>query len=242
MVQVNKVFLVSGNAGQGKTTIAKNIAFVLRNFGFDVLLVDGDMRTPKLGYHVGMPLAERTIQDVLLGRLSLKDAVYHKSSGLKLLLSSLTEVKAPHPSTLLPELRRLADVIIIDTPSYDFDWYATKCDTLLVSNADFPSVLDVQRLSKIANVKGVIINRAHNDNIDLSVNNIQNLVSKPIIGVVPEDSAFREALRHSYSIVEFHPDLKASLALKHIAARLMDVEYKSPLRKVSLLAKLGLVS
>ncbi len=240
MGQVSNVFLISGNAGQGKTTIAKNLAFALRNFGFDVLLVDGDLRTPKLGYHTGIPLANKTIQDVLLGHRSLKDAIYTKASGLKLLLSCLTEIKTPHPSTLLPELRKLADVIVIDTPTYDHPWYETKCDTILVSQPDFPSVMEVQKLSKHANVNGIVINRAHRDDIDLSIGNIQQLVSKPVLGVVPAELRVREALRHGYSLIEFHPELEASIVLKQIAAKLMNLEYKAPLRELSLLARLGL--
>ncbi len=238
---MSKVFLVSGNAGQGKTTVAKNIAFALRHFGFDVLLVDGDMKTPKLSYHVGMPLANKTVQDVLLGMRPLRDAIYQRPSGLKLLLSSLSEVVVPHPSTLLPEIKKLADVIIIDVPTHDKLWYDTKCETLLVAQPDFPSVLDVQKLCKIANVQGVIINRMHRDAIDLSVGNIQELLTTPVIGVIPAEMAMREALRHGYSVIEFHPELKASIALKQIAAKLMNLEYESPVR-MPLLARLGLVS
>ena len=49
----------------------------------------------------------------------------------------------------------------------------------------------------------------------------------------------REALKHGYSLVEFHPELKASCVLKQIAAKLMNLEYQSPL-KPSLLARFGL--
>jgi len=239
-VQQNKVFLVSGNAGQGKTTVAKNLAFALRNFGFDVLLVDADTKTPKLGHHVGMPLAYKTIQDVLLGLRPLKDAVYTRPSGLKLLMSSLAEINVPHPSKLLPELRRLANIVIIDVPTNDQKWYDTKCETLLITQPDFPSILDVQKLCKKANVHSVIINRAHEDGIDLSPENIQQLLTKPILGIIPEEKAMREALRHGYSIIEFHPELEASIVLKQIAARLMNLEYSAGTRAVSLLTKLGL--
>jgi len=238
---VSNVFLVSGNAGQGKTTVAKNIAFALRSFGFDVLLVDGDMKTPKLSHHVGMPLANKTIQDVLLGVRSLKDAIYLRPSGLKLLLSGLSDVVVPHPSKLLPELKKLADVIIIDVPTHDKLWYDTNCETLIIVQPDFPSVLDAQKLCKIANVRGVIVNRMHKDAIDLSVGNIQELLTKPVIGVIPAEMAMREALRHGYSVIEFHPELKASIALKQIAAKLMNLEYESPVR-MPFLARLGLVS
>jgi MinD-like ATPase involved in chromosome partitioning or flagellar assembly len=242
MGQVNKVFLISGNAGQGKTTIAKNLAFCLRNFGFDVLLVDGDLKTPKLCHHVGMPLANHTIQDVLLGARSLKDAIYQRPSGIKLLLSGLNFVDVSHPSILLPQLKKLADVVIIDVPTLDVKWYDTKCETILVTQPDFPSVLEVQKLSKLCNVHSIIINRMHDDGVDLSPDNVMQVVHKPLLGVIPAEPLMREALRHGYPLVEFHPELQASNSLKQIAAKLMNLEYTSPVRAVSILAKLGLVS
>jgi len=239
--KVNKIFLVSGNAGQGKTTVAKNLAFALRGFGFEVLLVDSDLKTPKLGHHTGIPLANKSIQDVLLGIRSLNDSIYQKPSGLNLLLSGLTEVKTPHPSTLLPQLRKFPGIVIIDTPTNDQQWYETKCDTLLVTQPDFPSVLEVQKLSKHTNTHSIIINRMHDDGIDLSLGNIQQIISSKISGVVPEETKIREALRHGYSIVEFHPEFRISIVLKQIAAKLMNLEYESPVREVPILTKLGLM-
>lgn len=217
------------------------MAFALRNFGFDVLLVDADLKTPKLGHHVGMPIATKTIQDVLLGHRSLKDAIYERSSGLKLLLSSLAEIDCPHPSKLLPEIKKLAKVVIIDVPTNDKLWYETKEPVILVTQPDFPSILEIQKLSKQANVHGIIINRTHADGVDLSLGNIQQLLTNPILGTIPEEPIMREALRHGYSIIEFHPELKASIALKQLAARLMNLEYSAGTRAPSLLAKLGLI-
>jgi len=239
-VEVSKVFLFSGNAGQGKTTIAKNIAFALRNFGYDVLLVDADLKTPKMGHHVGMPLVARTIQDVLLGFLPLTSAIYRKPSGLKLLLSSLTEVKTPHPSTLLQEIKRLADIIIIDTPTHDVEWYKTGCETIFVTQPDFPSILDVKKMFKGANVNGIIVNRARHNDSELSPGNVQQFISQKILGIVPEEPSMWDALKHGHSIVEFHPELNTSCILKQIAAKLMNLEYHPPARSMSLLAKLGL--
>lgn len=237
---MNKVFLVSGNAGQGKTTIAKNLAFSLKHFGFDVLLVDADIKTPKLCHHVGLPLVDRSIQEVLLGVRKLEDAVYHSRSGLKLLLSSLSLVDVPHPSVLLPRLQKLADIVIIDVPTHDKKWYETNCDMLLVTQPDFPSVMEIEKLSRGSKVYGLVINRMHADNVDLSGGNISQLLSLPVLGIIPEEPIMREALRHGYSLVEYHPELIASNVLKQIAAKLMNLEYQSPVQEVSLFTRLGL--
>jgi len=47
--------LISGNSGQGKTTIAVNIAVALAQFGNPVQLINIDAHTPKLHYHFGLP-------------------------------------------------------------------------------------------------------------------------------------------------------------------------------------------
>jgi septum site-determining protein MinD len=232
---MSKVFLISGNAGQGKTTLAKNLAFSLRNFGYDVLLVDADLKTPKLGHHVGMPLAGRTIQDVLLGYRKLEDCLYRTPAGTKLLLSNLEEVKCPHPVQLLPQLRKIADIVIIDVPSHDQEWYDTKCETILLTQPDFPSVLELNKLSKNIKVKGVIVNKTHDEGHDLSIGNINEILPFPILGVIPDEPLMREALRHGYSLVEFHPELKTSTIIKQIAAKLMNIEYVGSLKKKSFL-------
>jgi len=237
---VNKFFLVSGNAGQGKTTVAKNIALSLRQFGFDVLLVDADLFSPKLGHYLGIPLVERTIQGVLLGYYSLKDALYVHSSGLKLLLSSLSEFDVPHPSVLFEDLKNLADIVIVDVPSRDKEWFKSGADILFVTLPDFPSVLDCKKVCRFLNVKGVIVNRFHGDSFDLSPGNIFEIVNVPLIGFVPYESRIREALKYGFSIVDFHPEFKASIILKQIAAKLMNLEYSSSFRK-PLLEKIGLL-
>jgi MinD-like ATPase involved in chromosome partitioning or flagellar assembly len=156
-------------------------------------------------------------------------------------LSGLVDVEVPHPSTLLTELKRLADVVVVDVPTHDRKWYDTKCETVLVTQPDFPSALDAKKLCKYANVSHVVINRMHDDGIDLSPGNIQEVLGKPILGVIPSEPLMREALRHGYSIIEFHPELQASSVLKQIAARLMNLDYQSPVRRVSFLARLGLM-
>lgn len=238
MVHLSNVFLISGNSGQGKTTVAKNLAFGLRQFGFDVLLVDADTKTPKLGHHVGVPLAERTIQGVLLGVRSLRDSLYVHPSGLKLLLSGLSEVNVPHPSSLLEGLKGLADVVIVDSSARDAEWRKQGLNTVLVCQPDFPSVLEARKYVN-SDVVGVVVNKCHFDEFDLSEGNISEIVSKPVFGMVPFEPRVREALKHGYSIVEFHPEFRASVELKKIAAKLMNLEYDSPVRK-PLLAKFGL--
>lgn len=233
---MSKVLFVTGNAGQGKTTVAKGLALALRSFGFDVLLVDGDTRTPKLRYHAGLPLADRCIQDALAGRCELSETVYLKPSGLKVVLS-VPDASVPHPASLLSELRRLAQVVVVDVP-VDERWFAAGGEVIAVTQPDFPSLLEMNKLAKQVPLAGVIVNRAHA--VDLSPGNVVEVLKVPVLGFLSEDSKFREALRHGHSVVEFDPDADASIVLRMIAAKLMNVEYRPPRKRAPLLAKLGL--
>lgn len=63
--------LISGNAGQGKTTIAVNLAVALAQFGHHIQIVNADMHTPKIHYHFGLTPFRGTYRraglDVVMG-------------------------------------------------------------------------------------------------------------------------------------------------------------------------------
>ena len=234
---MSNVFLITGNAGQGKTTFAANLACALRINGHDVLLADGDSKTPKLCYHFKI-LPQKTMQDVITKRIKAKDAIYIHPGGLKMLFSALTPVQASHPSTIIEELRKQADIVIIDVPSYDTTWYETNQSTIIVTQPDFPSIMEAHKVRKsIPNIYGVVINRVHNDQNELSAGNINQLTNFPIMGIIPEERYMREALKLGYTLVESHPELQTSTIFRQIAAKLMNQEYKAPIKKISILDK-----
>lgn len=235
---MSSVFVIAGNAGQGKSTVAVNLAAAFCSLGFDVLLVDADLKTPRVGYYIGMPLVEKTIQEILLGMRPLEKAIYQTASGIKLLLSSLNDVNTPHPSVLLPKLKNLADIILVDTPTNDELW-KQHGQLVLVTIPDFPSVFNLRKQYDLKKAK-LVVNRARCDSVDLPVENIKNLLNCSILGWLASDLNMREALRKGLPFVDLYPDSIVSNEFKSIAAKLMNVEYTSPVKKVSLLMKLGL--
>lgn len=237
---MSNVILITGNSGQGKTTFAANLAHALRINGNEVLLVDADSNTPKLCYHFQI-LPQRTIQDVLLNRYTIKEALYQHPDGLKILFSSLATIKAPHPSKLLQEFKKTANIIIIDVPTNDTAWYESGEPTILVSQPDFPSIMETQKLrKKILNVQGLVINRANNDKYELSPQNINQLTNLQIIGTIPEEKCMREALKLGYTLIESHPESRTTTIIKQIAAKTTNQEYKEP-EPAGILKKLGLI-
>jgi polysaccharide biosynthesis transport protein len=99
--------VTSPEQGDGKSTVALNIALALNELEGPVLLVDGDLRRPSVHAKLHLP-NERGISDVVVGATTINDAVQiHKRTGLSVLTSGTA---TPNPIKLL-ESRRFDEVI-----------------------------------------------------------------------------------------------------------------------------------
>lgn len=118
-----KVFVVTSSvAEEGKTTTACNLAVTIAQAGQRVLLVEADLRRPKLSEYMKLETAVGLTM-VLVGRLPLDDAIQDYSvENLSVLTSGAIP---PNPSELLQSqamseavarMRRLYDVVIVDAP------------------------------------------------------------------------------------------------------------------------------
>ncbi|HEV7178234.1 MAG TPA: polysaccharide biosynthesis tyrosine autokinase, partial [Candidatus Baltobacteraceae bacterium] len=96
--RLRSLAVISPMQGDGKSTIALNIALALNEIEGPVLLVDADLRRPSL--HAKLRIAnERGLSDILVGAASLADAVQmDERSGLAVLTSGTA---APNPIKLL---------------------------------------------------------------------------------------------------------------------------------------------
>ena len=118
----NKSFVVTSSvAGEGKSTTAVNIAIAMALTGDNILLVDGDLRRPQVAGMLGLEGAVG-LTTVLLGRISIADAIQRHESGLDVLASGsippnpaeLLQSQAMHE--LLGKLEGSYDAIVIDSP------------------------------------------------------------------------------------------------------------------------------
>jgi capsular exopolysaccharide synthesis family protein len=115
------IVLTSAMPAEGKTTTVTNLAIALASAGVRVLLVEADLRRPKLADLLGLERAAG-LTSVLAGRLPLEDAIQPWSGGVHVLASGPLP---PNPSELLASqqmellvgrMRRGYDVVLIDTP------------------------------------------------------------------------------------------------------------------------------
>ena len=138
-----QVLAVSSSiAGEGKTTTAINIAVVTAETGKRVLVVDCDMRRPRVGEYTGLSGAVG-LTDVLTGRAQVSELTQSWGEhGLDVLVCGSLP---PNPSELLSsramsdlitDLRTRYDLIVLDTPPLvpvtDAAVAATLADGLLL--------------------------------------------------------------------------------------------------------------
>ncbi|WDZ83072.1 polysaccharide biosynthesis tyrosine autokinase [Micromonospora cathayae] len=115
------IAVTSALQGEGKTTLSCNLAIALAEAGWRVLLVDADLRRPRVADYLGLESAIG-LTDVLLGDVPVGDAVQRWGDRSLLVLPSGSN--PPNPSELLGSkamadllttLRESADIVIIDT-------------------------------------------------------------------------------------------------------------------------------
>ncbi len=136
------VVITSSVASEGKSTTACNVAITLASAGVRVILVEGDLRRPRIADYMGLD-GSVGLTDVLIGRAAL-DVVLQPwgNSTLSILASGPLP---PNPSELLGSaqmgeiigaMRTRADIVLIDAPPLlpvtDAAVLSRECDGALV--------------------------------------------------------------------------------------------------------------
>lgn len=166
--------LTSGVPGEGKSTMAANLAIAIAGVGIPTLLVDADLRRPRQHEIFGVP-NERGLSTLMAVHGSHVAPVQTQFENLALLTSGPT---APNPTEMihvrfesaLRHLRTLRSVVVVDTPPVlpvsDARLIAGRVDRVIVvaaSGETRPAALrqTIQRLELAkAHVSGVVLNRA----------------------------------------------------------------------------------
>ena len=119
----HKTLLVTSTLpGEGKSTVAMNLALVLAEKGYRVLLLDLDLRHPSIFSQLNPPKESGQMEGVLLGKIPPGSAVRKLESGLYFLgadkpcediMGLLTK---PMLKRMISGYSKRMDYIIIDTP------------------------------------------------------------------------------------------------------------------------------
>ncbi len=120
---VRTLAITSSVPSEGKTTLALSLGRQIAQSGQRVLLIDGDLRRPRVGRLFGTTKLQAGLADLLAGTCSIKDVVIvDEKTGLNLLPchamapSAHNIVASRRMAQVLTDLRESYDLILIDTP------------------------------------------------------------------------------------------------------------------------------
>jgi len=121
--QIRGLQITSPRSQDGKTTASTNLAVALARAGMRVVLVDCDLRRPRVHEFFRLP-NDRGFTSVLLGDVELENAL-QKVDGIPYLRFLASGPIPPNPSELLAgrragelieSLKGAADIVVVDTP------------------------------------------------------------------------------------------------------------------------------
>lgn len=171
--------VVSANAGEGKTTTLLNLACVCAQAGYSTLMIDADMRRPRLARYAELQ-NDVGLTDYLTAEKELRDVVFQTSEPNLYVLPSGKIPSDPsgllsshRMDMLLAEVSKRFDIVLIDSTPI----LGVSDASLLVNKADAcffvlqPRKMPLKALTRAkdlvtnagGNLMGVILN-----NVDLS--------------------------------------------------------------------------
>ncbi len=172
-----KVILVtSPRPGEGKSSVAANLAVTAAQAGRNVVLIDGDLRKPQLHRSFGLR-NDRGLSSVLTGDATLSRAVKRLDAETNLVVLPAGPPPPDPAEVLLSDrlgkaidgLAAAADMVVIDAPPVlpvtDSTILAQRCDAVLLAATTGLSdrrewVETIERLAVVkANVIGTVLSR-----------------------------------------------------------------------------------
>lgn len=167
------VVVTSAIPGDGKTTTALNMAITFSQIGSKVLLIDGDLRKPRIHKYLEIENNEG-LSRILGGFSKVEDAIIKTKFGVDCITAGSVPpnpselISSPAMSALIESLKEKYDYIFIDTPPVsivsDTLTISALCDgVLVVVRAKYtPKSLLNQAINSIkftnAKIIGIVLN------------------------------------------------------------------------------------
>lgn len=120
---MHTLLVTSAVAGEGKTTVACNLALGLEKKGYSVLLLDADLRKPAVCRTIQLDSGTEGAYEVLTGqrtaeevKIRCRDTQLYVIAGTKSLSSTQQILGTGKIAEIIKQLEKEADLVIVDTP------------------------------------------------------------------------------------------------------------------------------
>ncbi len=187
------IVISSSIPGEGKSTIAINLAVSLADSGSRVILVDADLRRPSIAEYLGIE-GGVGLTTVLIGRARVDDVVQPLGkTSLDLLPAGQIP---PNPSELLGSMA-MAELLEQLSGSYDM---------VLLDSPPLLPVTDAVVLSNLAGGALVVVgaDRIHRPQLQQSLESLET-AGAHLFGIVMNKIARREAAAYAYGYGSEYP-------------------------------------
>ncbi|MFZ9940848.1 MAG: GumC family protein, partial [Luteolibacter sp.] len=118
----NSITIVSGGAGEGKSTTLMNLSYICAQGGYTTLMIDADLRRPRLHTYFGINnsvgLTNYLTTDLMLEDVILQtpvDNLYFMPSGI-LPVDAAGILNSRRMSELVQDVKQRFDLIFVDSP------------------------------------------------------------------------------------------------------------------------------
>ena len=238
------IVVTSGKGGVGKTTTNANIGTALARAGKKVVMIDTDLGLRNLDLLLGLEnRIVYTIVDVVEERCKLKQALVKdkKNPNLCLLAAAQTRDKTAVTEEQLKDiceqLQKDFDFILVDCPAGIEQGFqnavAGASEAIVVTTPEMSAVRDADRIIGLLEAKEeiksykLLVNRVRPNMIEtndmMSVEDVSEILSTPIIGIIPEDSGIITSTNKGEPIVNDETSL-AGQAYSNVARRILGEE------------------
>jgi len=240
MADTRVIVITSGKGGVGKTTITANIATGLAMLGKKVLAVDADIGLRNLDMILGLEnRIVYDIVDVVEGRVKPEKAFVKDKRGLSLYLLPAAQTKdkdavKPHQlQEIVDNVKDKFDYILIDSPAGiegGFKTAATPAkEAIIITNPEVSAVRDADRIIGLLEAMDkndikLVINRIRPNQVKkgemLSVEDIEEILHIPKIGIIPEEEKMVDFTNKGEPIILHEDKYPAGRALKNLVRRI----------------------
>lgn len=230
-----------GKGGVGKTVVSVGLAMWLARMKYKVLIMDGDLGLANVDIQIGIN-PKLTMQDVVFGNCSIRDAVVHIENGPDVLAASsgapeMVDMGNARRELFVEELVTFAseyDYLIIDVAAgigKGITTFLSAAPEVLTVVANEPtSMMDAYSLIKVLRknpeppaiklVVNMVRSFAEGEMLASRLNKIiQRFLGDemPLAGVILYDRLVGDSIRARRSIVDYAPASQAAQCIQDLA-------------------------